>query len=214
MRFTFHVDGRAREVSADAAGGITVDGVGGMVKVDAPAPDRRTVQVGGKTYEIRVVESCGDTGEFLLELAGERVRVKAADIVRESSPTGRARTWATAHDASAEIPKGSSDAPHLAKAGSVTRAGASASDEVADAGPAPAASAGESKNGVWAPMPGKILRILVKAGQAVKEGDPVLVLEAMKMENELRSPIGGVVKAVHAAEGDQASAGQLLVEFA
>ena len=62
-------------------------------------------------------------------------------------------------------------------------------------------------------MPGKIAKVLVKAGQDVKEGDPVVVLEAMKMENELRSPSAGTVGSVLVAEGDQAEAGQLLIAF-
>ena len=51
-------------------------------------------------------------------------------------------------------------------------------------------------------MPGKIIRILVKPGQAVEEGEPVCVLEAMKMENELQARQSGTVQAIHVKAGE------------
>jgi biotin carboxyl carrier protein len=59
-------------------------------------------------------------------------------------------------------------------------------------------------------MPGKIVRLIAAAGDEVKKGDGVLVVEAMKMQNELRSPRDGVVKEITVAEGDTVGAGQLL----
>jgi biotin carboxyl carrier protein len=54
---------------------------------------------------------------------------------------------------------------------------------------------------IVAPMPGKIVRVLVKAGQAVKAGEGLIVIEAMKMENELRSARAGTVKEISVREG-------------
>ena len=76
--------------------------------------------------------------------------------------------------------------------------------------PAPAA-AGEGA--VTAPMPGKILRILVKEGEQVKTGQGLLVLEAMKMENEIPAPKDGVVKKILVKEGDTVDTGQPLIEL-
>jgi|ERR1035437_947057 biotin carboxyl carrier protein len=59
-------------------------------------------------------------------------------------------------------------------------------------------------------MPGKVVRILVSAGDSVAKGDGILVVEAMKMQNELRSPKDGVVKELRAAEGATVNAGQVL----
>lgn len=56
---------------------------------------------------------------------------------------------------------------------------------------------------IAAQMPGVILKVYVKAGQEVKAGDPLCVLVAMKMENEIRSPIDGEVKEVYIEEGDK-----------
>lgn len=53
-----------------------------------------------------------------------------------------------------------------------------------------------------APMPGKILELLVKEGDKVELGDPVAILEAMKMENELKAPVSGTIASIMVAEGD------------
>ena len=66
---------------------------------------------------------------------------------------------------------------------------------------------------VSAPMPGKILRILVREGDQVKVGQGLLVLEAMKMENEIPAPKDGVVKRILVKEGDTVDTGQALVEL-
>lgn len=75
--------------------------------------------------------------------------------------------------------------------------------------------AGTSPAGVSsAPMPGKILKVLVREGDEVAEGDPLVVLEAMKMEHTLRAAREGTVRAVHVAEGDRIEAGAEPVELA
>jgi len=66
---------------------------------------------------------------------------------------------------------------------------------------------------IKAPMPGLILDINVKRGQEVKEDDPLLVLEAMKMENIIMSPRNGKVKSISVAKGDAIDKGELLIEF-
>jgi biotin carboxyl carrier protein len=64
---------------------------------------------------------------------------------------------------------------------------------------------------VAAPMPGRIVRVLVTAGDEVAAGQPLVVVEAMKMENELRSPKAGRVREVSVGEGMSIEAGRLLV---
>jgi 3-methylcrotonyl-CoA carboxylase alpha subunit len=66
---------------------------------------------------------------------------------------------------------------------------------------------------VSAPMPGKLLSLHVKAGDTVAKGDPVAVMEAMKMEHTLPAPRDGVVASVEAAPGDQVSEGDILVHL-
>jgi pyruvate carboxylase subunit B len=64
-----------------------------------------------------------------------------------------------------------------------------------------------------APMPGLIVRVNVSPGQQIVAGAGLVVMEAMKMENELRASSGGVVKAVHATPGQAVEKGALLVEL-
>ena len=64
-----------------------------------------------------------------------------------------------------------------------------------------------------APMPGRIVRVNVGVGDAVSEGDALVVLESMKMENTLSSSVAGVVSAVHVSEEDSVQQGQTLLEF-
>ncbi len=62
-------------------------------------------------------------------------------------------------------------------------------------------------------MPGTVLQVLVAEGDSVQPRQPLLVLEAMKMETPLTSPYEAVVRAVHVAEGDRVDRGALLVEL-
>ncbi|SDL99636.1 sodium-extruding oxaloacetate decarboxylase subunit alpha [Pseudomonas indica] len=62
-------------------------------------------------------------------------------------------------------------------------------------------------------MPGNIVDVLVKEGDVVKVGQPVLITEAMKMETEVQAPIAGTVKAVHVAKGDRVNPGEVLIEI-
>jgi biotin carboxyl carrier protein len=64
---------------------------------------------------------------------------------------------------------------------------------------------------VKAPMPGKVVRVLVEAGQAVEAGQGVVVVEAMKMQNELKSPKSGTVAELRAEPGATVNAGDVLV---
>jgi geranyl-CoA carboxylase alpha subunit len=65
-----------------------------------------------------------------------------------------------------------------------------------------------------APMPGRVLAVLVAVGQAVEEGQPLMKLEAMKMEHTIRTTAAGVVEAVYFAVGDQVAADEMLVRIA
>lgn len=64
-----------------------------------------------------------------------------------------------------------------------------------------------------APMPGLVVRVAVSAGDAVAAGQGIVVMEAMKMENELRAPAGGRVRAVRVAPGQAVEKGAVLVEL-
>jgi acetyl/propionyl-CoA carboxylase alpha subunit len=82
-------------------------------------------------------------------------------------------------------------------------------DEAAHAG----GPVGAGESSLTAPMPGTVIRVLARAGERVAHRQPLLVLEAMKMETPVVSPYDGVVKAVHVSEGDRVAGGTLLVEL-
>ncbi|MBB5647571.1 biotin/lipoyl-containing protein [Pedobacter cryoconitis] len=76
-----------------------------------------------------------------------------------------------------------------------------------------AAGSGKVAKEVKAPMPGLVLNISVVEGQEIKKGDNLLILEAMKMENMLKSVTEGVVKKIYISKGDKVEKNQVLIEF-
>lgn len=72
-------------------------------------------------------------------------------------------------------------------------------------------AAGQGRETLAAPMPGKVMRVLVAPGDAVGPGQGIVVVEAMKMQNEIKTSRSGRVLAIHAQEGATVSAGEALV---
>lgn len=96
-------------------------------------------------------------------------------------------------------------------AGAVAAAPAAAAPVAAPvAAPAPAASGAAGSITVASPMPGKILAIKANVGQAVKKGEVVMILEAMKMENEITAPEDGTIASINVAVGDSVESGDTL----
>ena len=88
---------------------------------------------------------------------------------------------------------------------------APAAQKAAPAAPKAAAPAGAAGSvTVAAPMPGKILGVKANPGQAVKKGDVIVILEAMKMENEIVAPQDGTIASINVATGDSVEAGATL----
>lgn len=81
----------------------------------------------------------------------------------------------------------------------------------APAAPAPASSGGA--NDITSPMPGKVFRLLSKVGDSVAEGQAVMILEAMKMENEIVATASGVIDAILVKEGDMVDTDDVLVKL-
>ncbi|MBQ9364169.1 MAG: biotin/lipoyl-binding protein [Schwartzia sp.] len=98
------------------------------------------------------------------------------------------------------------------------RAAAPAAAPAPAPAPAPAApaapaakAAGAGEHSIDAPMPGKILKVLVTEGQAVKAGENLMMLEAMKMQNEILSDADATVKAINVAAGQTVKVGDSLI---
>lgn len=76
------------------------------------------------------------------------------------------------------------------------------------------AAEAEGRQPLIAPMPGKIVRVLVKAGEAVEAGQGIVVVEAMKMQNEVRAPKSGTVERLLVSENQAVSAGEVIAVVA
>jgi glutaconyl-CoA decarboxylase len=90
---------------------------------------------------------------------------------------------------------------------SIPASAAIATTFVPDAAPI-AVAAGDTP--VTAPMPGKITKVVVQAGQQVSQGDVIMILEAMKMQNEITAPTAGVIKSMHSTVGQSVKVGEVM----
>ena len=139
--------------------------------------------INGKKYEVEVEKL-----EAYKSLDRNGVAAPAAPVLPASAPVQRPAAPAPAPVAAAPAP-----APAPAAA------------------PAPKAAAPAGATTVEAPMPGKILNINVSAGQAVKFGEVVVIMEAMKMETEIVAPADGTVSKILVKAGDSVDTGAALV---
>lgn len=110
----------------------------------------------------------------------------------------------TAYDVTVEETAGGASAPAAAPAAKV------AAPAPAPAAPAPAAGGAAGSVEINAPMPGKILDVKLQPGASVSRGDVVLILEAMKMENEVVAPQDGTIASINVNVGDMVQPGAVL----
>lgn len=103
-------------------------------------------------------------------------------------------------------------APKAAPAPAPAAAPAPAPAPAAAPAPAPTAAAGETA--VTAPMPGKILKVIASVGQQVGPNDNLMMLEAMKMQNEILAGVSGTVKSINVNEGATVNVGDVLAIIA
>ena len=132
------------------------------------------------------------------------VEVEKLEAYKSLDRNGVAAPAATALPASAPVQRPAAPSP-------VAAAPAPAPASAPAAAPAPAAAAPAGATTVEAPMPGKILNIKVSEGQAVKFGEVVVIMEAMKMETEIVAPADGTVSKILVKAGDSVDTGAALV---
>jgi biotin carboxyl carrier protein len=165
---------------------VKVDGTERIVEI---GDDDGAVRVDGQPVDVAVTEA--EAGVFILRRGSEQT-VAQVD--------GRGGKLAV------EIRRPGRDAVLVAAEVSDARRGALAAPGRSAAGGAPVT--------VRSPIPGRLIKLLVKAGDAVATGQTLVVLEAMKMENELGAPRAGHIAEVRCAEGTAVEAGQDLVVVA
>ena len=144
-------------------------------------------KINGKEYNVAIGEA---NGKML------SVNVNGADYEVELSSSFAAEA------AQPSVAKNKADAPSSVPASSAP-----------SSAPAPAAAAGAAVQ-VTSPLPGVIVEVSVREGQAVKAGQKVAVLEAMKMENEIPAAKDGVITAIHVNKGDSVLEGAPIVSIA
>lgn len=140
--------------------------------------------------------------DYVLSVNGREYRVRIAEITPQQAKVMVDDVEYTADLVS--ISRAPSPAPIAAR--SEPRSASAATR------PAPAAPAGSHGN-VRAPLPGLVLEIKVREGSTVKAGDPLVILEAMKMENVIPAPHNGTVRKVFVAGGDSVGEGDPLLEL-
>lgn len=172
---------------------LTVEGRDYEVEVEDDA-----VTLNGKRYPVTIR---GDGRTRFVSVAGQAIRVDLGEVDEDGART--------ANVAGKIYPV------------RVTQAARQLRAAPAPAGPAAAKAAAQTarpaqggRGAVKAQMAGRVLRVNVTPGDAVKSGDSLLVLEAMKMENEIRAPRDGTVAAVAVGVGDRVSAGDALITLA
>ncbi|MCZ6538465.1 MAG: biotin/lipoyl-binding protein [Chloroflexi bacterium] len=146
------------------------------------------------------------TRSYKITIAGQTYDVQVGDI--SSSPVEVVVDGTTYQ---VELP----DVPAIGASSAAPAAAAQATQAPAPrplTRPAVPTAAGDGV--VRSPMPGRIINVSVAVGDTVTRGQPVIVLESMKMENTITSPVDGTVSAVHVAAGDSVQHGQTLVEIA
>lgn len=124
--------------------------------------------------------------KFIINVNGNSYEVEVEEVGGVSAPVSRPAQAAAPAQAAPTAPKAAPAA-------------------------APAATASAGQEIVESPMPGNIWKILVKEGQEVKSGDVLLILEAMKMENEILAPRDGKVASITTSEGSAVNTGDKLV---
>jgi glutaconyl-CoA/methylmalonyl-CoA decarboxylase subunit gamma len=153
------------------------------------APDLTSVVVDGRRHPLRVVRNAALKVE--LEIEGETVVV---DNWPDHFPDPPGPVDVNGERATAAVERLAGGGP----APPAPAAARASSPAAADTGPA-AEAAGATA--VVPPMPGKVIEVRVREGQAVEPGEVLLILEAMKMRNEVTSPIRGTVRTVRVAAG-------------
>jgi biotin carboxyl carrier protein len=158
------------------------------------------VQIGGKT---RAVELQSDSNRWQISLDGVALNADAVEI----SPNVFS---VLLNGESYEVRLAAADDGKLTLQTRHHEFVAEVSDPRAWRGRRHGTVEAEGRQQIVAPMPGKVVRLLVKAGDKVEAGQGLLVVEAMKMQNEVRSPKTGTVERLLAKEGQPVNAGEVL----
>src|SRR5439155_20692408 len=160
------------------------------------------VNVDGHEYSIEIKRSPKDANVWVGEVNGKALEVNAVQVAQGVLSTLiEGRTYELRRDSSAS-------GNHLSLNGKTFRC--EVREPRALRGRRSAGDYAEGPKRITAPMPGKVIRVVAPAGTPVEAGQGVIVIEAMKMQNELKSPKKGRVQKIVAGEGTAVNAGDTL----
>ena len=169
--------------------------------------ERFRVEVGEQSLDVELVP--GDDGILRATVGETTFTVDAAPdgswSVRPEGGTTQQRVW---------LDRGPGRPTYAAAGGDTAPVSVQTAAEAALAAALKEAAGGAGGGGaVKAPMPGRVVKALVAEGDTVEAGQPVIIVEAMKMENEVTAPGPGVVRSINVSQGDTVDAGAVLVEL-
>lgn len=163
--------------------------------------------MGEQSLEVELVP--GDDGTMQATVGETTFTVDAAPdgswSVRPEGGTAQQRVW---------LDRGPGRPTYAAAGGDTAPVVVQTAAEAALAAALEEAAGGAGAGGaVKAPMPGRVVKALVAEGDTVEAGQPVIIVEAMKMENEVGAPGPGVVRSINVSQGDTVDAGAVLIEL-
>ncbi len=170
---------------------------------------RYTVTVGDQAYVIDVEERSADTFTVILDGRPLSVRVDGHEDLAQAAI--RPQLEIADSPGAAGVPTAAGAASAAGHGTAAARLTGATTPHTPPPSRAPRAAAGTDATTLTAPMPGVILTIVAPVGTVVAQGDPLLVLEAMKMKNTLRAGRDGRVAEVAVGVGDQVKFGDVLV---
>lgn len=147
---------------------------------------RYTVKLNQKVYEVEIERAGGQAAVQTVQIPAPQAYAASAMAAQTAAPVSAAQAYAA-----------SAGAPFVPGAGALPVASAPG-------------STGEADTQVECPMPGKVLSIAASVGQRVSAGDCLVVIEAMKMENEIVAPRDGTVKQILVSQGTTVDTGDVL----
>jgi biotin carboxyl carrier protein len=168
------------------------------------------IRVGEREHEVAVTRDADGSGKAHIVVDGV-----AYEVADAGGHALRVTSLAGDHPRQIEVTLASNSRPSEAwVAGERARVEVLTEQEARLAAALGKSTSGSGSGSLSAPMPGRVVKVLIREGETIERGAPAIIVEAMKMENELHAPASGVVRSVAVREGDTVEAGQILCEIA
>jgi biotin carboxyl carrier protein len=169
---------------------------------------RFRVRVGDREHDVTVELDPAEEGVAAVEVDGQR-----GEVLSESIGTMLVRSSEDHAQTAVALDPGNPPTQAVVQGRLIPIAVRTAQEAALAEALGASGRGGSAGASIRAPMPGRVVRVLVKPGDELDVGTPAVIVEAMKMENELHADAAGTVASVSVAEGDTVDAGQVLCEL-